>query len=430
MYRKSTLENGIRVVTKSMANVRSIAMGVLVDSGIMDESREKNGLAHLTEHLMFGGTSNRDSRQIARFMDEAGGQMGGFITRDYTCYTATVLDDYRTFAVELLGDILLNSIYSESNIEREKNTITREIESGLDLPDQRCDALLKSHIWRGHYLGKSINGSPQSVMDLTREDVIYFVHSHYMPDRLIIAAAGNIDHNDYTSQVQDAFWRMMGQSTPRQRARPPFYPGVAIKHIPVSQAYFSIGLRSLPYAHPQRYAVHVLNKILGGGISSRLFRRIREERGLVYDIRTEYQAYHDDGLLVVEGSTSPELLMQVLFLTLSEIWKTINEEDPIDDDELWKAKMQIRGQHLISAECSNTQMSRLATQELYFGNHISSDRIIGAIDQVELNTLASLTQNTFLDAFGKTAVAVIGPEAPEKYSASMIEELLGSIKNN
>jgi predicted Zn-dependent peptidase len=172
----------------------------------------------------------------------------------------------------------------------------------------------------------------------------------------------------------------------------------------------------------------VLNKILGGGISSRLFRRIREERGLVYDIRTEYQAYHDDGLLVVEGSTSPELLMQVLFLTLGEIWKTINGEDPIDDDELWKAKMQIRGQHLISAECSNTQMSRLATQELYFGNHIPSDQILRAIDQVELNTLAHLTQNTFLDAFGNAAVAVIGPQSPEKYSAPMIEELLGSFQ--
>jgi predicted Zn-dependent peptidase len=428
MYQKSTLENGIRVVTKSMPNVRSIAMGVLVDSGILDEPGEKNGLAHLTEHLMFGGTSNRDSRQIARFMDEAGGQVGGFITRDYTCYSATVLDDYRTFAVDLLGDILLNSLYSESNLEREKNTITREIESGLDLPDQRCDALLKSHIWSGHYLGKSINGSPQSVMDLNREDVIYFVHSYYMPDRIIIAAAGNIDHNDYRSQVQDAFWRMMGQSRPRQRVKPSFYPGVSVEHIPVSQAYFSIGLRSFPYAHPQRYAVHVLNKILGGGISSRLFRRIREERGLVYDIRTEYQAYHDDGLLVVEGSTSPELLMQVLFLTLGEIWKTINGEDPIDDDELWKAKMQIRGQHLISAECSNTQMSRLATQELYFGNHIPSDQILRAIDQVELNTLAHLTQNTFLDAFGNAAVAVIGPQSPEKYSAPMIEELLGSFQ--
>jgi predicted Zn-dependent peptidase len=428
MYQKSTLENGIRVVTKSMPNVRSIAMGVLVDSGILDEPGEKNGLAHLTEHLMFGGTSNRDSRQIARFMDEAGGQVGGFITRDYTCYTATVLDDYRTFAVDLLGDILLNSLYSESNLEREKNTITREIESGLDLPDQRCDALLKSHIWSGHYLGKSINGSPQSVMDLTREDVIYFVHSYYMPDRIIIAAAGNIDHNDYRSQVRDAFWHLMGQSRPRQRVKPSFYPGVSVEHIPVSQAYFSIGLRSFPYAHPQRYAVHVLNKILGGGISSRLFRRIREERGLVYEIRTEYQAYHDDGLLVVEGSTSPELLMQVLFLTLGEIWKTINGEDPIDDDELWKAKMQIRGQHLISAECSNTQMSRLATQELYFGNHIPSDQILRAIDQVELNTLASLTQNTFLDAFGNAAVAVIGPQSPEKYSAPMIEELLGSFQ--
>ncbi len=430
MYQKSTLENGIRVVTKSMPTSRSIDIGILVDSGVMDEPVGKNGLAHLAEHLMFSGTSNRDALQIARFMDEAGGQVGGFITRDYTCYTATVLDDYRTFAIDLLGDIILNSLFAEDQIVKEKNTITREIESGMDLPDQRCDALLKSHIWRGHYLGKLISGTPQKVQQLTREDVIYFVHSNYMPDRIIIAAAGNLDHLDYVAQVRDAFWRMIGQSMPHKHQAPPFYPGVVCDPLSVSQVYFSIGLRSLPYTHPQRYAVHILNKILGGGISSRLFRRIREERGLVYDIRTEYQAYHDDGLIVVEGSTSPELLMQVLALTFVELWKTFTGEDPIDIDELWKAKMQIRSQHLISSESTNTQMSRLATQELYFREHFSSDQILNAIDQVELETLTDLSQGTFVDSIQNAAVALVGPQSPSHYSASGVENLLESFRND
>jgi predicted Zn-dependent peptidase len=423
MYRKSTLENGIRVITKSMPGVRSVAMGVLVDAGVMDEPASKKGLAHLTEHLMFSGTSNRDSVEIARFMDEAGGQVGGFITRDYTCYTATVLDDYRTFAVDLLGDILLNSLFYETDLNREKNTIAREIESGLDLPDQRCAALLKANAWQCHYLGKPINGTPRDVQCLTREDIIYFVHSHYMPDRIVIAAAGNIDHQDFVSQARDAFWRMMGQSSPRERAAPLFHSGVTVEHMPVSQIYFSIGLRAFPYAHPQRYEVHILNKILGGGISSRLFRQIREERGLVYDIRSEYQAYRDDGLIVVEGSTSPDYFMQVMTLTLFEIWKTLTGEDPIDEEELWKAKMQIRGQHLICAESSNTQMSRLATQELYFGQHIPSGRILNAIDKVRLETLSALSNDVLLDSLRNAAVAVVGPTAPDHYSAAMIEEL-------
>jgi predicted Zn-dependent peptidase len=426
MYRKSTLENGIRVVTKTMPGVRSISMGVLVDTGIMDEPLQKKGLAHLAEHLMFGGTSNRDSLEIARFMDEAGGQVGGFISRDYTCYTATVLDDYRTFALELLGDVLLNSIFSESHIEKEKNTITREIESGLDQPDQRCDSLLKSHIWQNHYLGRSINGCPQDVRELTREDVIYFVHYNYMPNRIIIAAAGNIDHQDFTAQARDSFWRMIGQSPPRKHIAPSFNSGVVMEHIPVSQVYFSIGIKAFPYAHAQRYEVHILNKILGGGISSRLFRRIREERGLVYDIRSEYQAYHDDGMIVVEGSTSPDLFMQVLTLTLLEIWKTFTGEDPIDEEEHWKAKMQIRGQHLISAESSNTQMSRLATQELYFGHHIPSEKILKAIDEIELKTLSNLCHQVLVDSLKNAALAVVGPSMPDHYSISKVEELVRS----
>lgn len=427
MYLKSTLDNGIRIVSKYIPHVRSLSMGVLMDTGIMDEPESKNGLAHLTEHLLFRGTSNRNSMQIARFMDEAGGQMGGFVTRDYSCYTATVLDDYRTFAIELLGDILLNSLFDSEDIEREKRTIIREIENAQDLPDQRADGRLKSHAWAGHYLGKSINGTPGAVNRMTRNDVTRFVDTNYLPDRTVIAAAGNVDHEDFVSQVQDSFWKMNGKSVLRKRSAPHFHAGVTVEHVAVSQVYFSIGIRTYAYAHPQRYDVHVLNKIIGGGISSRLFRRIREERGLVYDIRSEYQAYHDDGLIVIEASTSPEYAMDVMVLVLMEIFNTFSNEDPIDDDELWKAKMQIRGQHLISAESSNTQMSRLATQELYFGRHISSKNILAAIDDVSRSSVTTLSQEILLPAFKNAAVAVVGPNVPEFYSKERIEELWSGI---
>ncbi len=424
MYCKTTLENGIRVITETMPEVRSVAIGILIDAGPRNETLAQSGLAHLTEHLMFQGTGSRNAMQIARLMDVFGGQMGGFTTRDYTCYVATVLDDYRTYALDLLGDILLNSTFPTDSLEREQEAILREINAGYDAPDDRVHTLLKSFAWPDHPLGRPITGQPQTVKALTREDVIYFVHEHYLPNRIIIAAAGHVDHQDFTAQVRDAFWRMLGQNEPAAIAQPTYQAGVTIEHAPVSQSYFSLGIPAYPYTHPNRYNLHILNNVLGGGISSRLFRRIREERGLVYDIGSEYHAYRNGGMLVIEGSTAPEYLIPVLGLTLVELWQLITGDDPVDDEELWKTKMHIRGQHLIDAENSNTRMSRLATQELYFGRHIPAAEILAKIEAVDNQKLQHLANDFLLDALQQVTIAVVGPEAPEHYSVSAIEELL------
>lgn len=429
MYFKSKLENGLRVVTNSMPRVRSIAIAVLVDTAIADEPDNQNGLAHLVEHMLFRGTANRNSIQIARFMDEAGGQMGGFITRDYTCFTATVLDDYRTFAIELLGDLFLNSLFLKDDVQREKRTIIQEIQTIFDSPSQRADQNLKAHIWKDHYLGKSIDGYPEMVAALTRDDVVNFFRSNYLADRICIAAAGNVEHEDFVAQAEDAFWRMDGKSLPRKIEKTKFNPGITIEHLPLSQVYFSIGIRAFSYAHRQRYNVHVANKILGGGISSRLFRRIREERGLVYDISSEYHAYRADGLIVVEASTSPDYFMDVITLTLTEIYNMFSGRQPIDDDELWKAKMQIRGQHLISSESSHTQMSRLATQELYFSNHISSEEILKAIDEITAETVKKVL-DTLRPTLSNTAISVVGPNAPDHYDESTLDSLWRRLNQN
>ena len=434
MYKKTTLENGIRVVTETMPDVRSIAMGVLIEAGPRNEIPEQSGLAHLAEHVMFQGTSNRDAMEIARVIDVAGGQMGGFTTRDYTCYMATVLDDYRTYALGLLGDMLLNSIFPPENLEREKQAILREIATSRDLPNERAHALLKATAWSGHPLGRPISGRPETVKPLTREDVIYFVHEQYLPERMIIAAAGNVEHDDFVSQARDAFWRMLGQYDPAltflpfwrrvKGDRPIFKSGIALEHMPVSQVYFSLGLRAHPYAHPDRYALHVISSLLGGGISSRLFRRIREERGLVYDINSEYHAYADDGLLLVEGSTAPEYIMQVLGLTLNELWKLLTGEDPIDEEELLKATMHIRGQHMIASENTNTRMSRLATQELYFGRYIPGEEVLKKIEAVDTRLLERIGNEALTGMPEQMTIAVIGPETPEHYNTTAIEEIV------
>lgn len=424
MYRKTTLDNGIRILTDAMPSVRSVAIGIVVDVSPRHEIGHKRGLAHMTEHLVFQGTSSRSALQIARMMDTAGGNMGAFTARDYTCYYATVLDEYRTYALDLLGDMLLNSLFPEASLAREQEAVLRELDGTGDDPEQRAHTLLKTVAWPDHPVGWSIIGEPEHVRAMSREDVIYFMHEHYTPDSVIITAAGHVDHDDFVAQVQDAFWRMQGQRTVVEHPLPKYQPGVTVSPMPVSQAYFAMGLPAYPYAHPDRYALHMLNNILGGGISSRLFCRIREERGLVYDIGSEYHAYHDAGMLVITGSTAPESLMQVVALTLVELWKLASGDEPVDMEELWKAKMHLRGQHLISAEDTHTRMSRLATQELYFGRHIATEEILAHIDAIDASLLGHMGETFLQNALNQVSLVVVGPEAPEHYSATALEELI------
>ena len=196
-----------------------------------------------------------------------------------------------------------------------------------------------------------------------------------------------------------------------------------LAHMPVSQAYFSLGLRVCPYTDPDRYGLHILNNILGGGISSRLFRRLREKHGIVYHINSEYHAYRDDGMLVIEGSTAPEKILQVLDMIFDEFWKLISAEDPLNEEEIWKAKMHIRGQHLISGESTNTRMSRLAVQELYFGRQLSDDKILTEIEKVNSLNLQSLTDNVLPDAIRQAAIAFVGPQADDRFRSLAIERL-------
>jgi predicted Zn-dependent peptidase len=424
VVQKTVLENGIRVVTESMAGMRSVAIGILVEASPRNEDSGKNGLAHMAEHLMFQGTSSRDADQIARLMDRGGGSIGGFTARDYTCYFATVLDDYRTYAIDLLGDVLLNPIFPPQNLETGKMAILREMAMSQDNPFDRVHSLLKSYAWQGHALGYPIIGTPASVEELTREDVIYFVHKHYMPDRLIIAAAGSVEHDDFVAQVRDAFWRMLGRGALPDLNPPDFQGGAALEQMPVSQAYFCIGLQAPSYTHADRYALHILNTVLGSGSSSRLFRRIRGEHGWVYDIGSEYHAYRDAGMLVIEGSTAPQYLLQVLGHVRHELHSLLTGEEALDDEELMEAKRQIRGQHLITSENTHTRMSRLATQELYFGRHIPSQEILAQIEAVDAKSLQRLAHENLVDALGDLTIAVVGPDEPKHYNASLIEERL------
>ncbi len=424
MSQRIELNNGIRIATESVPASESVSIGVLIDAGPRDDPADKRGLAHFTEHAFFQGTSNRDAVAISRLMDVAGGQMGAFTGRDYTCFYANVLADYCPYALDLLGDILLNSTFPEDNLEREKQAILHEIDNACDNPYDRVHALLKQQIWPHVSLGRSILGTRDSVQGFTREDVIYFTNNHYLPDRILIAASGKIDHDHFAAQTQDAFWRMLGTSIPRAPEPCEAHSGVAIDQASVSQAYFALGIPAGNYTNENRYLLHLLNCLLGGGMSSRLFYSLREERGLVYHIQSEVHAYRDAGMLVVEGSTNPEQLLQVLSLILLELYRLASFDQPVDAEELWKAKMQIRGQHLLASECLHTRMSRILTQELYFGRRIADHVILDAIDRIDFHRLRDYAEEQILPALSHVGVAILGPAALPVDTELAVRELV------
>ena len=425
MMEQSVLDNRIRVVTRRMEGVRSISLGFLMAAGPMDEIEDRNGVAHLAEHLMFAGTRQRDADEIARMMDTTGGQIGGFTSRDYTCFTTTVLDDYRTYIIDLIGDLLINSQFAEYAVHQEKETIIRELSAQLDRPDVCAHERLKAHVWQGHPLGRPIGGTIASVAALRQNDVIRFVRDNYQPRRLIIAAAGNVRHQDVVTNVADAFWMMPDDGKiDIDPVHPAFHGGVTVECKGVSHVYFSIGLHAAPFAAAERYLIHLLTTILGGGMSSRLFRKLRQELGMVYEITAEYQAYRDDGLIVIEGSTTPELLHSVLSHILAEIKGMALQILPILVEELWIAKMQLQGQHIIAQENSHTCMSNLATQAFYFNRFIDSSEILDQILLVDLEGINAFAVRMLAEGLRHPAIALVGPSCEQVCNRAALETML------
>lgn len=410
-FRRTVLENGLRIVTEHVPTTQAASIGVLIECGSRDESESESGLAHLCEHLLFQGTSSRSALQIARQMDFAGGQIGGFTTRDYTCLHAVVLADHVYYALDLIGDVLLNSTFPEDALAREKSAILRELEGGQDVPSLRVLELLKRSAWPQHPLGRPIAGTAEAVMGHTREDLIYFFHRNYTPNRILVAAAGNINHDDFVADCRDAFWRLMGESERPPLVEPVFHPGVSMEVITSSQTYFALGVPAPSYTHCDRVATHLLTGVLGTGYSSRLFRRLREETGFVYDVHAEYNAYSEAGLILIEGATHPDHAQEAVEVALGAWDGLVSGSEPIEDEELVGAKNRLRSQHLISSGDVYTRMCRLATQEFYFGRPLAGEDIPS---EIEAATIASVQAEAARFASGSQLqeqmhVALAGP---------------------
>lgn len=423
---RTVLENGVSILTESVPSAKSVSMGFVVEASPRDEREGEQGLAHMCEHMMFQGTSSRSAFDIARQIDQAGGSIGAFTTRDYTCYYASVPDDHTYHAIDLMGDILLNATFPETSLEREKAVTACELGARRDVPSDWVHGLMKSICWPHASLGRPIAGDAASVGKFDREDVIYFVHRNYTPDRLIIAAAGNLVHEDFVAQCRDAFWRLIGEGVNDREGTPAAAGGFRAELIDSSQAYFSIGIPTVEYPDPARYAVHLLVRLLGGGVSSRLYRAVRNERGLVYDVGADYEAYRDAGLLSVRGSAQPESLHAVLSLVYDEL-EALGGRRPITEEELAVAKTQVRGAHVIAGGDVFTRMSRLATQQLYFQQPLDDADVIDAIERVTSEQINEFVHQHLQFGLCEMAVAVAGPQTAIDATAA-IEEQLGRVR--
>jgi predicted Zn-dependent peptidase len=407
-YRKTVLPNGMRLVTERIPHVRSVAVGVWVDTGSRHEPLERGGISHFIEHLVFKGTETRSGEEIARAVDSVGGQMDAFTTKEHTCFYVTVLDEHLPLAADLLADILLRPRFEAGDIEREKSVVLQEFGMVEDTPDDVIHDLFAERIWPEHPLGRPILGARKVVQALDRTTILRYFREEYCPQRITVAAAGNLRHEHVVELLGERF-RDFQQSCPaRTEVGPALTPCVDLIERPLEQVHFVLGGSGLQQAAPERYTLFLLNTILGGSMSSRLFQEVREREGLVYSIHSGNAAFHDCGVFYVYAGTEPAHFQRVVDLTLRELRKLKN--DGVTPDELRRAKDHLKGSLMLSLESTGSRMTRVAKQELYFGRSFTFDEILADIDRVALPDIDGLLGRLL---GGPLSLVALGPRSAD-----------------
>ena len=404
-YRKSVLANGIRVVTERMEHVRSVAVGVWVETGSRHEPESRGGMSHLIEHLVFKGTATRSAADIARTMDSVGGQMDAFTTKEHTCFYVQVLDEHLPLAVDLLTDILLQPSFDAEELEREKSVVLQEIKMVEDTPDDVIHDLFAAQVWEGHPLGRPILGSREAVSGYARASALEHFHEEYVPPRIVIAVAGNVTHNQVVDLFGAGFNGFGRSAAPRAGTAPTLKAGVNIVGKTLEQVHLVMGFPGLAHAAPERYALFVLNDVIGGSMSSRLFQEVRERQGLVYSIHSGVQAYTDTGTVYLYAATDAANFSKVLKSTLKEIRDL--KKSGVTEEELTRAKDHLKGSLMLSLESTSSRMNRLAKQEMHHGSFLTIDQMLDAIDGVRHEEVMGLITELLDEE--RLALTTLGP---------------------
>ncbi len=395
MFSKSLLDNGIRVVSQEMPEHRSVSLGIWVENGSRHESAAENGLSHFIEHLLFKGTARRSAAQIAEEMDAVGGVLNAFTAKEHTCYYAKVLDENLPLAIDLLTDIFLNSSFDPEEIERERSVILQEISQAEDTPDDYVHDLFNLDFFKDHPIGRPICGREQTVNGFSREDILDFFNARYRPRRVIVSAAGNFRHDALVEEIAARLGTVRDGdgSGADSESVPDMGSGVFPHAKSLEQVHLCLGVAGLAQAHPQRYAAYVLNTLLGGGMSSRLFQEIREKRGKAYSVYSFSSSYKDVGYFGVYAGTSLESTEEVVALIVKELRKLAGGE--ISAEELGRTQGQLVGSMMLGLESTDSWMSHIARNEIYFGRAVGTDEICRQIRAVSRDDVVELAAALF-----------------------------------
>lgn len=417
MVVSETLPSGLRLVTESMPHVRSVTVGVWLKRGSRHESDAESGVAHFVEHMLFKGTTTRSAQQIAQTIDSIGGQLDAFTAKEYAGYYIKVLDEHLPLAIDLLADMVMRPALAPSEVEREQGVILEEIKMVEDAPDDLVHEVFIQQFWDRHPLGRPILGVPETVRSFTSPILRDYFERTYLAPHLVITAAGHLEHALLRDLIARAFADLPTASTPADEAPPTVQPGLIVREKDIEQSHVCIGTAAYPQAHEDRHALFVLNTILGGSMSSRLFQHIREERGLAYAVWSNLISYSDAGALTIYAGCAVDRVHEVVDLTLAEL--AALRDAPVETDELQRAKDHLKGSLMLSLENTSSRMSQLARQELMFGRQFTLDEILGAIDAVTANDVQRVSADLF---HGGAAVAtIVGPPMTRAITADQLK---------
>ena len=406
MHKKTVLDNGLRVITETMPYLKSATIGIWTDIGSRNESRDNNGFSHFIEHMVFKGTKSRSALEIATALESLGGTLNAFTGRENTCYYARMLDSSLPVATEILCDLLSNSTFEDKHVNMEKKVVLEEIKDCLDTPSDLVHDIFSKATWKDHPLGYPILGNVTTIRHIKRDDLLKYFRNHYLTTNTVVAAAGNIKHKELVRQVEKQLkLRKRGVQASRKTIEPRRYSARKVYPRNIMQAHVVLGWEIVPYDHPDRYPLLMLNNILGGGMSSRLFQIIREKTGLAYSIFTFQDYYRDTGILGAYLGCDDSKVAQAVNLLVQEVDKI--KAGDISDAEFSATKLQLSGNLMLGLESSTNRMNRLARNELYLGRFIGINETMKNIERVSKDDLVRVA-NMYMTPENSSLV-VLGP---------------------
>ena len=392
--RRTVLPNGLIVLTERMDHLRSVAMGVWIKSGSRGEAAETNGISHFVEHMVFKGTRSRSAQLIAREMDSIGGNLDAFTGKETICFNVKSLADHVPIALDVLADLVLNPVFASNDIERERGVILEEIKIDEDNPDVLVHELFTQSFWKDHPLGKPILGTTTTVARLDQPKLLDYHSGRFHAGNMVFSAAGNLDHDLFVQAVGEKFAPLHSGLPVGELPAPASSARILLKNKKaLEQVQICLGVPAPPITDESRYATLILNTVLGGGMSSRLFQTIREERGMAYSVFSDLSPYRDTGTLCVYAGTSANKALETIDLIMIEFRKL--KEELLPDEELTRAKDQLKGNILMGLESSNSRMANLARQEIYFGQFFTAEEIVARIEAVDAAQVQAMAQRLF-----------------------------------